>query len=980
MTFSQSILLPAHSDSSQPSPSSGNSFRADWPVYLVLGLLVILLAAFPIRNSDVWRHLAQGRELVQSGSFSSTWLFDLLTYSVYHLFGPNGLQLGKTIGSLLFAWCLLHASYRGGRWSFAVLSTLLVVIVCSPRFLVQPPSVSLLMLAVLQYLAFFEESSSNGEFSTRRGLLIVLLLLLWAQLDGGVLLGVILIGLTVIGHLLDRGKGNSLRLCLLLLGAVLVPMLNPTTWHLYRLNIFTTVGTGQSWVDWIRWPARLDGILSLVLVVGSALSFLLNLRGWQWQRFLPWLAFLMLGFWNVRFMPYFMVLTGPGWALNLQEWRIGHLETSGRVLRWPNMPTVQLLLVLLLLVSAWAGWLQATPYEPRRWGMETPEAPRLMAEQIRSWREERLLPKTGRSFHLSGETANVFAWDLPEDLPVLDSALTNQICSGDISDTNAFLEQLRDLGVTHLVIHDHDRGRLGAAIDFLGRQRDRFALLYMVGDVALYGIQPTAVPAIDFDRQAFGGSQALKAPREVEHRQLRPRPWWEALWQPVPRRTVSTQAAVLYLLMAESTRLRALERHLSAWESAQIAGQLSNVAMPSPADALLNTWVRLAMWRPTPPREGRSLEAIPPLDRVATRFRQVAIVEQDDTPAALLYLAIRACRRSIQENPQDHLTYLILGESYVRLMHSTRERIWAIRFPELTQLRQVQASTAFNQALILRPEIAQAHRQLSELYREMNILDLALQHLKQADRLEQTTSPELDDLQREIELRTQEYDQKVGESRVLDRALGAEQLGLGGKALNLLLDSALAAFGTRGMALQLDLMIRTGRAQQALEWMEPDQRLALGATPYHWIRTRARAALGDYLGAEGELTELSRSVLPDDQGGQAMNARQLTSVLVAQALLDEQPGLALFPHLLLRPRGRLEFQTRVNSLIRALRQDANISTLRGLLYLEEGEIDEAITAFSDALRMWRNAEAALAGSGLDFNAREPARFWLQRLE
>ena len=50
--------------------------------------------------------------------------------------------------------------------------------------------------------------------------------------------------------------------------------------------------------------------------------------------------------------------------------------------------------------------------------------------------------------------------------------------------------------------------------------------------------------------------------------------------------------------------------------------------------------------------------------------------------------------------------------------------------PELVQLRRAQASTALNQAVSLRPDLAQAHLGLVELYQELGYLDLSLKHLR----------------------------------------------------------------------------------------------------------------------------------------------------------------------------------------------------------------------------------------------------------
>src|SRR5207245_7594417 len=104
--------------------------------------------------------------------------------------------------------------------------------------------------------------------------------------------------------------------------------------------------------------------------------------------------------------------------------------------------------------------------------------------------------------------------------------------------------------------------------------------------------------------------------------------------------------------------------------------------------------------------------------------------QPDDAPPAILYLAIRAARRALAINPDNAQAYLVLGESYMRLLHSTRERAWAKRMPEIGQLRHAQASAAFNNAVRLRPNLAEAHLNLIQLYGEMEYLDLTWKHYR----------------------------------------------------------------------------------------------------------------------------------------------------------------------------------------------------------------------------------------------------------
>src|SRR5687768_14547416 len=65
---------------------------------LFVGLFGVLLASFPARNVDVWKHLANGRALVHfSGEVGPTWLYDLLAYTTFSLGGGTGLAAVKAL-------------------------------------------------------------------------------------------------------------------------------------------------------------------------------------------------------------------------------------------------------------------------------------------------------------------------------------------------------------------------------------------------------------------------------------------------------------------------------------------------------------------------------------------------------------------------------------------------------------------------------------------------------------------------------------------------------------------------------------------------------------------------------------------------------------------------------------------------------------------------------------------------------------------
>src|SRR5262249_38043992 len=149
-------------------------------------------------------------------------------------------------------------------------------------------------------------------------------------------------------------------------------------------------------------------------------------------------------------------------------------------------------------------------------------------------------------------------------------------------------------------------------------------------------------------------------------------------------------------------------------------------------------------------------------------------------------------------------------------------------------------------------------------------------------------------------------------------------------------ESDVAAFGRQGMGLELELLLRTGRARDVREWTGAEQKAALGSRGYHWLRAQALAAAGDYALAEEELSRL----VSERRDRERFGPRQGMAVLISQAVLAEQPGLVSLPDLVRRGMIRGQFRRLVANAARAMKEEADADVLRGLLLLEEGRVDE----------------------------------------
>ena len=170
------------------------------------------------------------------------------------------------------------------------------------------------------------------------------------------------------------------------------------------------------------------------------------------------------------------------------------------------------------------------------------------------------------------------------------------------------------------------------------------------------------------------------------------------------------------------------------------------------------------------------------------------------------------------------------------------------------------------------------------------------------------------------------------------------------------------------MDLELSLLLETGRAADVVSWTGPEQAGALGGT-YHWLRAQTLAALGDYDQAEREVADLAGAGRP----GHGDDLREIIAFVVTRAILDEQPLGGTLPQVFWPALTRVKFRNEVTQIGQSMRDEANAAVLRGLLLMEEGQVEEAEAAFSAALALCKDEAAARSGAGLDFTARRSRR-------
>ncbi len=934
-----------------PAPRLPPASRLAWPAFLFA--FGVLLASYPARNPDIWGHLAAGREAWSALRLADTAtpLFDLLAYAGDAVGGGVLLVSVKAAALGLLGVALFEATRGPSARLLPAAVVGLALLAVSQWANLRPQAATYLLLG----LAAWWLTRHPGPPTLRQWWPLVVLFAVWTNLDRGVGYGLAAVALTLLGRCLDGPKAWG-RVGLLLGALAVASLLNPTL----RLGSnplpaeLQWLASGQS-AEFARSPLSVaylravgDSPAALAyypLLALSLFGFLANRGGFRWGRFLPSAAFALLSGLTDRAVPLFAVVAAPAAALNLGE-ALAARRGRPPFGRWVRVAPA--LVAGLFLAAAWPGWLQRSPYEPRRWAYDLPTAPAAAAEYLNSTRG------AGRTLHLTAESRAAFRWHCPTDDGFHDPQLVADLVAG-----RPVEAALREARVARLVLDPPDADQARPALNVLLRDRHRWPLQYLGGGVAVFGWrdpardgEPATGREIDLTRLWQAGLEGGRTP--VPLGRLAPAGagrWREvrAAWA-TPRRAYSPDRdeAALLMTMAEVSKRWVPQVNGLSWYFEQSAGLAGGAAgWASPAAAAADAALRLNSIRPPPPAEGGTRGAPPPpFVRTLDGLFNASLAAKDDYLSGALAAAVRAGRRAVAADPDDPRAYLTLGEAYLTLWVASGERVWGGEFKQPRELRQAQAVAALRRAVELSATPPpKAHRLLALAYRRVGYLDLALDHLTEARKAERSAVPgakpdpeseaDFGRLRDRVGLARARLDKESAGLRVGDQAALAAELGLNGRALELLLKSDVSAFGAAGLRQQLEHMVRTGQARLVTEWTSPEQLAALGPRSYHWLRAQAFAGLGDYDAADSELVEIGggpADLVPDP----ALLASSAAAVAAKNALGEASLGTA-FPDAIRRTLARAEAEADWRSVESRLLNLAEVSLLRGVLALEVGD-------------------------------------------
>jgi hypothetical protein len=194
-----------------------NKFFKCLPIPLCAGLAAFF-CFFPITDTDIFWHLAAGREMITHRHFLFTdpfaftlaspqwtdlhWLFQLLMYGLFVLGGLKAMIVFKLV-AVAGSVTLLCLAYRNGVfiWSSALLSALLFY---EARYLVCERPVLVTMLCMSTFIFLFEHVRQGGN---KHGLwLCVPLQIIWTNSQGLYPIGIFIVGAYAIEALFDSRR------------------------------------------------------------------------------------------------------------------------------------------------------------------------------------------------------------------------------------------------------------------------------------------------------------------------------------------------------------------------------------------------------------------------------------------------------------------------------------------------------------------------------------------------------------------------------------------------------------------------------------------------------------------------------------------------------------------------------------------------------------------------------------------------------
>jgi hypothetical protein len=478
---SPDLPMPEAPVAAPPAPSGPQPAR--WPAWFggadFASAVLVCVAAFAVgsftaKNSDLYVHLAAGR-LIAEGQYrfgadpfsysgesrawvNPAWLWQRIAYQLY-VSDPTGVWLvaAKAVGFAV-GTILLILIRRNGQplWPWAVFAGLAVV-AGGPYTTLRPWAVNAPFVAITLFLLYRLDWKPG---SWRNPILLAATCGLWANLDGGFVLGPLTILLVLLGEWLQATvmKGGSsvpgafgppppvAGLAKALGLAIVACMANPNHVHVWQLPPEFAWGLPAAGMvkdaelapavlepfDKLFWgqPLRgenVNGLSYLILFLASALAMALSFGRVRVAHLLVWLLFAYLSLHQWMFiLPFSVVAAAIAaayanlWSSAIELKTTAHPATRFYLLGSGIGRLVTTALAVVMVPLAWPGYLHPSSGNPanmRRvaWAVEPDEGLAAMATTMNAWRAKGWLPADMRTLTPNLDFANYLAWYAPAE-------------------------------------------------------------------------------------------------------------------------------------------------------------------------------------------------------------------------------------------------------------------------------------------------------------------------------------------------------------------------------------------------------------------------------------------------------------------------------------------------------------------------------------------------------------------------------------
>ncbi len=347
--------------------------------FIILFLSLFLMTLRPIADPDFWWHLRTGQFIVQTHSiphsdpFSYTkaggpwitheWLSELLIYGLFRLGGYGILIFTFSIiitGAFLLAYLRSPAETRPYVAGFVLL---LGAVSTAPTWGVRPQMISLLLTSLFLFLLDLYRRSGSLKFLIP----LPLTMLIWVNIHAGYFLGLALVGIYIIGGLIDLlmiefrkelkveaapTLKSILALCGTLGVCILVTLANPNGIQIiiYPFQTLTSPSMQQLIQEWFSpdfHQAMWQPLALLILaLIGAGM---LSKKSISPINILLTLIFGYAALRSMRNVPFFAVAAIP--VLSEQIGSLVRIRSDARAPRRLIQRTVPILLVCVVLVT-----------------------------------------------------------------------------------------------------------------------------------------------------------------------------------------------------------------------------------------------------------------------------------------------------------------------------------------------------------------------------------------------------------------------------------------------------------------------------------------------------------------------------------------------------------------------------------------------------------------------------------------------------